>query len=265
MFPIKPAVFLISDIHLEWQCECKPNKYPQRINALADRLVEDFDDIPKENRILIIAGDIANSNYPAQLFLESISKKFRDVLFIPGNHDFYMESNKSKTKYKQNSRNRINDLYNNKPENVHFLDMSYDGIYSNEYKIGGATMFSNPRIDTISSQWYDDNMNDAKYIRFHTLNHDRKDISEEYFDDIVDYINMPSDLDIFVSHYPTIETSSNKTFDISKCAHLTPQPPVAPIHVFGHTHELVDFEQDGTRYISNATGYDRFAVLKQIL
>lgn len=69
-------VFAISDIHLD---------FPANLKWLTGLSMDDY-----QNDILILAGDVSDVPYLLNLCFETLAKRFKKVLFVPGNHDLWV-------------------------------------------------------------------------------------------------------------------------------------------------------------------------------
>jgi predicted MPP superfamily phosphohydrolase len=71
----RKTIFAISDIHLEFL----PN-----VKSIIEK-------IPSAD-ILVLAGDIGNVTHKSndiECFLNDVKSKYRDVVYVAGNHEFY--------------------------------------------------------------------------------------------------------------------------------------------------------------------------------
>ena len=101
--------------------------------------VENF--IEPKSPILVLAGDIGSLYRFDQLFnfLKDISKSFKYVLYVPGNHEFYMMSNIKPLPF----RILLNRLYQieNKIKNLFILNKS--SVIIENICFIGSTLWSN--------------------------------------------------------------------------------------------------------------------------
>ncbi|RUS41955.1 metallophosphoesterase [Cohnella sp. AR92] len=129
---------LISDIHLDFWVENTSNhlKQDKKLNAfIIDILPED------PSNTLVIAGDLGHYNIQNIKLLEKLRKHYKNIVLVPGNHDYYLISKSLKNKYKYNSLNRLNEmkLMTNQITSVYFLDG--DRVELDDIIFGGCGMW----------------------------------------------------------------------------------------------------------------------------
>ena len=121
---------VVSDLHIEY---------------LKDMVkVEDF--ITPKSSILVLAGDIGSLYRFDQLFkfLKDLSKLFKYILYVPGNHEFYMMSNIKPLPF----RILLNRLYQmeNDINNLYILNKS--SVIIDNICFIGSTLWSNVPNDS---------------------------------------------------------------------------------------------------------------------
>lgn len=117
----------ISDIHLELRREVLSRTFFEQI-------------IQKDPRadILILAGDIGNMRPDTlSLFIDYCCKEWNDVIYVPGNHEFYDKKNSQETIVKDLHR-----LMTSRP-NLHFLNRGMVTIDAQRYL--GCCLWSRPQ------------------------------------------------------------------------------------------------------------------------
>ena len=79
----------ISDLHLSFYIKSDNNGYSiESIKEFIDKNIK-----PKVNgQILVIAGDISEFIKSSIVFLEECAKYYDKVLFVAGNHEYYISS-----------------------------------------------------------------------------------------------------------------------------------------------------------------------------
>lgn len=223
---------IYSDLHLEMY----KKSYP-KIKPCAD--------------ILILAGDIgkvSGKNY--KNFIEYCSSKWKHVLLILGNHEFY---HKKKTIFelKEEYHEFINTFHN-----IHLLDNS--SIVIDNIRFIGSILWSKPTttdktINDYNKIWYERKMN-VNHKILTLLN----DICIDY---IVSEINESDEKVVLITHFPMhnkgvsepiYEITDNSYFCNNYLDKLTDKI-IASIH--GHTHYAIDIKIDEIRLISNPIGY----------
>ncbi|MEO1928512.1 MAG: metallophosphoesterase [Nautiliaceae bacterium] len=124
-----------SDIHLDFWIGGANNE--NKIERFVKKILS-----PKEMDVLIIAGDLGHYNYQNFLLLKVLKKWTKKILFVLGNHDFYLVSNSQKNRYKTSFK-RIKEFKEmvSSLEDVYLLD-------GEMIEIGGVKFFG-------ANSWYD--------------------------------------------------------------------------------------------------------------
>lgn len=138
----------ISDIHIEFQ---KPHKVEKFIESIPSGL--------NDAEICVLAGDIGNPYQKRyDLFMEYISKNFKKVFYITGNHEYYSDRINS---YTIEETNNYLVEYFKKFNNITFLNNTYEDYEG--YRFIGTTLWSR-----ISNSAYC--INDTYEISHFTIN-----------------------------------------------------------------------------------------------
>lgn len=246
----------MSDLHLEFE-DYKQGKivFPNTYFSVPPH--EDDADT-----ILVLAGDVAMIEKPHTYltFMEKVGKQFREVLYVPGNHEFYRGNfNTSVSRLKQ----ELLEI------NVRVLDNS--SVKIDDYYFYGTTLWtdfkkSDPLVMYNAAQIMSDyrvitekdkndiyhklktitvlqeHMRSVKLMEQFLVNHDKtivithhlpsfKSVNEKYHGD--DYANYCyySDLDWLMVQYK----------------------PILWFH--GHTHDSCNYDNHGTNVLCNPRGY----------
>ena len=234
---------IVSDLHIEY----KNDEIPDPLTL-----------ITPSAEILILAGDIGSLYKYEQLkvFLEKLCVYFKTVLYIPGNHEFYMVPNNL---YKPLPfSDLINRLYllEQNIENLFILNQSSTII--DNICITGCTLWSKievniphfiVRINGMTNQLYEQKYsNDLKYIQ-KMMNYCKSNKLE---------------MVVVTHHCPSYDVLSEKRANdkyvslyVSRLDHLLTSNNVHT-WVAGHTHRNFDFiTNGGTRLVSNQKGKPR--------
>lgn len=240
--------------------------------------------IPEDERnILIIPGDISNTNREAKFLLKELKKLFKEIIIVTGNHDLYLHTSSQANKYKNNSWNRVKEMKDFCIENdIHLLDggvIELQGI-----KFGGLGMTwdssyyeylteSKTNASEILS-FFRNYMNDSRYILNGfkpykiPLAYNGYDIISswnplKYFEE--EYLKLKEipEVDVMITHYSPVipenmplkyaqeKGSTFYMFDGSEeVKRINPK-----FWLFGHMHNKYDFTREGTRFLCNPLGY----------
>ena len=252
------TIDLISDTHHDFY---NLKTQPKIEKFVKDRLK------PKESSTLVMAGDLGHYNKMDMDVLKELRKYYEHIVVVTGNHDRYLISKSQRTKYQNSSQARVDDMKQ--------LCSAETGIY---YLDGGVIDIEGTTIGGLG-YWYDSPvdqwrrvMNDSQMIMEGIPFRIPRPYGESYletgFDTKVHYLlekkklrHMP-EVDILVTHIcpakldpyqmpreylgdPNNVFYENNDVDLVK----------AKVCLFGHTHDIYDFESHGTRYMANPLGY----------
>lgn len=245
-------LLIMSDLHLD-----KNSMYSGR-----NLLPELIDKIKTKNPdIILIAGDLSNFAEDSLKIIRVIEHNTGvKVLFIPGNHDMWVDTHESSDKvyndFKEDASSIIDKPYALNDEYVVIGDM---GWY--DYSLAPATIPYYTMRSRKKSLWVD-----AKYVRFNL-----KD--EEVYDKIHNSLKKQLDAHkdkkvIFMNHFvPYADFVVTKSDDAewnlcngfmgsSRLGELLDSYSNIEYVIFGHTHErygTVDYR--GKKMICNPLGY----------
>lgn len=251
----------ISDIHLDFWAKWESNmlKNEKALDNFIEKLLPE-----NKNELLIIAGDLGHTNKQNKIFLEKLSKEYKKILLVPGNHDYYMVSRNISGKFNNNSIKRWENMKEliNEIDNVIVLEgdiYEYQGI-----KFGGCGMwydftFSQKvwghSYEMIKSQWKSVS-NDSVLIKglpFRTLEMFEKEKNK--FESIID------DSDILITHVPPDFKQPPKYAmeQSNSFYYFNGDPYIDKIEnklwLFGHTHERYEYEAYGCKMMCVPLGY----------
>jgi predicted phosphohydrolase len=227
-----------SDLHIEYN-EKKPNP---------------FDYITPSADILILAGDIGSLYKIDQLtsFLDTLSKVFKIILYVPGNHEYY-----TMKKYENESmvilEKRLHGLQK-VIKNLYVLNNS--SVKINDICILGCTLWSNPTITIPNFIVKIFGMTTKIYKNKHN-----KDV--KYIKNMIEYCKKKKLKLLVVTHYPPtrkvikyrlINKDKYLSLYVNDLDHLLDKKNVHT-WVSGHIHQNYDFKtENGCRVIGNQKG-----------
>lgn len=237
---------LISDLHLEFYREDEVVYVPK----------PDYDD---HETVLILAGDI-HVGVRALPWIEEMTKRYRHVLYILGNHEFYGQEWHKTIEYWQNIQ----------MDKFDFLQDSFtviDGI-----RIFGATMWTDvtdPFMQWQGRQLMSDygqtTVNEHNLgLVYRKLNvQDTNNAHATTVRKLRDWLQIPWDgRTVVITHHLPHELCIPKRFKGSNlnCFFATNLDDLIADHKIdvwchGHTHDNVDIEVHGTKILCNPMGY----------
>jgi calcineurin-like phosphoesterase family protein len=195
--------------------------------------------------VLALLGDVAVGIHDTLDVINILAPHYKHIIFVPGNHEYYGMD--AQDMFKLDAAVAIR-----APHNVHVLNpakVTIDGI-----TFAGATLWSplikQKRKDANSKQ-VATYISDFKQIKGFTPEHCRA-LNTEHTSFL--YSN---DHDVTLTHFiPLREVTSERwkdhflnTYFVGDCM------PTSNLHLFGHTHDVIDTNINGTRYVANPHGY----------
>ena len=235
----------------------------QLFSDLHQEFITNYYKIPPKSDYLILAGDIHNickSNF--KLFFDYVSQNWKEVFYVPGNHEYY-------DRYQTISYlNKQYKLFFKDYTNIHLLDNNSYILNLNEIniKIIGSTLWSSI-TDTQS-------INDFKFINEKLDTFISKDLFNKLHYESVKYIkdeidNNNNEKIIVITHFPPIQKNTSSPKYVNEKQHIKDyfssnilldfknQSDKILCWIHGHTHHSNDFIEPETniRVISNQLGY----------
>lgn len=234
----------ISDLHLDFHIKHDGNyeKWQQKTISFLETL------LPEEiGEVLIIAGDLSHYNIQSYWILDYCSQVYQQVYFVFGNHDYYLVSGGQRKKYRNDSILRDIELIAliAKLNNVNVL-RDFDIVEYKGVKFAGSTNWY-PLKEFKDKQFFNSISNDSRLISGF-------DIQVENYNEMLSYKNM-EDVDILVTHVPTIILNSHRKYDSTSC-YLNELKQIKARHVIsGHVHEQGVYKKGHIKFYINALGY----------
>jgi len=233
-------VYTVSDIHVD---------YEENFNWLNS--ISDYD---YQDDILILAGDISDNLLLIGKTFNILKKKFKKVIFVPGNHDLWVK------------RNKIKDSLTS--FNIILGIAEKSGIETGPVTIGSLSVvplfgwydfsFGVPSKELIS-MWLDfqaciwpENYDEKKITKFFlSLNEKNLGIKNEY---IISFSHFLPLIDIMPDFIPLPMRVIYPALG-SKMLDEQIRTLKSDIHIYGHSHVNVRTQMNGVLYINNAFGY----------
>lgn len=251
------SIDYISDLHLEYQFSFVERKFDKYIESI----LPDYSDY----EFLVIAGDISDYNSYSKTFLTKISKFYKHVIVVLGNHDLYLPTKTQRRKY-YNSHHRVIDLIydTNIPRNVHFV-----GQWNNNLKVlkseanemiafvGGFLGY--PTNSKSEKYFYENVSNDSdKIIGIKLSPQEVYKFEKNILQSLLKATTTMKEVDktILITHVPPIVTQSHVEFNSTTCYYAPLDIEILPkYNIFGHTHEITSFIKDNKNFYSNGKGF----------
>lgn len=234
-------LFAVSDIHIDYD-----------VNA---RWLAELSTVDHRNDVLILAGDVTDMLRLLHWALRELARRFRKVLFVPGNHDLWVIRDNAQ----KNSLQKFDEVATvvkdsgASMEPYRLDDMTivpllgwYDGSFG-QPSAELRSMWMDYRACRWPSTWGD------REIAAHFASHNERwtmpaegtVITYSHFLPRIDVMpdGIPADRRIL---YPVLGTA---TLD-AQLRRLG-----STLHVYGHSHVNRQVTIDGVQYINNAFGY----------
>lgn len=232
---------IMSDLHLNL---LKGSHYDDFMEALTAMVVGDAPELA------IIAGDFStlapSYKQQANKHFKAFSELYKQVIYIPGNHDFWDSSFEASQKV-------LDELAQAYP-NIHMLNADNPFTFKGQRFVGDTMWFPRPSPTDPPLRWWSDN---CRILHFQPEVFDKH---QAFLEKVVAKI-QPDDI-VITHHFPFTESIAEKWktddwncyfhADVSK--YLT-TPPKVWIH--GHTHIPFFYTHPviGTKVICNPKGY----------
>lgn len=252
---------LISDIHLDfWVRQAKNYENgPQDLEEIIVQFIARI--LPKQpSSVLIIAGDIGHSNHETSLFLKNLSQFYKQILFVFGNHDFYLlPFNREHQKFEK-SRDRWEELVEMACRISGVVPLDGNTVTVEGVTFGGTGMWYDYSYglrlgyswDKLDRLWKS-SFNDSNYIIGGTPDFE---LEREKLQSII------HQCDVVVTHIGP---------DASRIQPIYEQDPTSAFYYFdgqdlladlkgkiwcyGHVHQRLRYVKDGCLLVNHALGY----------
>lgn len=263
------TIDILSDLHLDFYFYKEPSK-----KALETTYTHIFTDNQKRSpgEVLIVAGDIGHYNKQNIDVLKKIKEvfKYKHIICVLGNHDYYLLNEEDRINYRKNSLNRTNEMRQliNSEEGMHCLDGDiveiegvriggcdswYDGQYIKTHFDRDDTSVTDGSIDAL---WHL-NMNDAKFIhamQWQEFAKIQKKKIESIYKDVdimVTHVNPSIRKEHISSSYQEEMSTGFFSFDGERFI----KDGTMKYWIYGHTHIEQEYSHHGVQCICNPMGY----------
>jgi predicted phosphodiesterase len=224
-------------------------------------LVERFLPLEEKDKesVLILAGDICSDVDLLHDFLEQAERRFKKVIFVPGNHEYYRhdyhELNGIFASFDNTLSNTVTPYSEEALGYLKYTFEDVDFLITTLWSYGGSTPLEQIMVSRALNDFRLIRVDDQKFsIHFMIEEFKRmsgllgNDLKAKDKKTIVITHHMPS---VSLCH-PRFGNEIDGGF-ASPCDHLLEMKP--DLWVFGHTHDTVDQVVHGTRVICNPCGY----------
>jgi predicted phosphodiesterase len=234
-------VFAISDVHID---------YNENRKWLFGLSKDDYRD-----DVLILAGDITNNISAIIKAFVALKNCFKEVLFIPGNHDLWVN-------HSNNSRNSIDNFYlikkitancGIKMEPYHFKSLSIVpllGWYDYSFGIPSEKIYD-MWIDYKACEWpegYDEISITRLFI---SMNEPHLNVKNDF---IISFSHFVPRIDVMPSFIPDYKRILYPVLGTELLEKQIRQLN-SNIHIYGHSHVNTRGYFGNIEYINNAYGY----------
>lgn len=230
---------IVSDLHIEYK---------------NDELLNPLDFITPKADILILAGDIGSLYKYKQLktFLEQICPHFKATIYVPGNHEFYLQDG-----YKPQSFENLNIQLNSLQQHIKKLYiLQQSSIIIDDICFVGCTLWSKCLINIPRYIVRIPDMNTLTYLKKH-------DSDVNFLKKMITWNNEQQKKKkmVVVTHHcptervlsPNTKKDKFKSLYVSDLEYLINKESVHT-WICGHIHQNFDFNLNGTRIVGNQKG-----------
>jgi Icc-related predicted phosphoesterase len=212
-----------------------------------------------DSDLIIVAGDVSSHPEMTINYLNDQSVKLqKDILFVPGNHDFNGASVQSGL-----------DMFNNKAiDSVRVLynqDITIEGVH-----FIGSTLWTDFRLFGDAGEWFAKNtcktFSDFTDIHEFSIETCVNEYRKSY-----NYLsNTIKNDSVVITHFcPSLECGKKSPFPVnsgsayfySQSEHLIKNK----LWIFGHNHIKDEFDFFDTKMISNPVGYNSIKFFKDVI
>ncbi len=224
----------VSDLHFEFHAD--------HGKAFVESLPPDYD-------VVIIAGDMIMHKYGIEDALRLFSAKYRNVVFVPGNHEYYASD-----------KGRVNvSLRKAKAhlKNVYILDNEVVEIEGHRF-LGTTMWFQRTQMTDLQAPNWSDFLSIRGLSNWvykqneESLNFLKQEMKAG---DIVVTHHLPS----FLSVHDKYRYESTNCYYVCEVDDLIQRREPA-LWIHGHTHESTDYLIGKTRIVCNPYGYDKVII-----
>lgn len=233
-------IFALSDIHIDYDANAR---------WVAELSAEDYRD-----DVLILAGDVSDSLQRLRDCLHLLARRFKRVLYVPGNHDLWVRGEPALT-----SLDKLAQLRAAVGESGASMDVFHEGTLSivpllswYDFSFGAPSRELLQRwVDFRACRWPGDMHAAEVAAHFQELN---VPALETRNDTVISFSHFLPRIDLMPDYIPA---DKRMLYPILGSEQLERQVrQLRPrLHVYGHSHVNRRVVVDGIKYVNNAFGY----------
>lgn len=214
-------------------------------------------DLRDPEAILVLAGDICSKMDMLVEFLATVESRFRKVIYVPGNHEYYgSEMCAWNREFRNTARTKLSNVYSAAGTVEYCRIDDVDFIFGTLWADGGKSYREEMNVATAIA--------DFRYIRFDDRNFkvsDMQALHRYQRSDIEHLLDRDLNKTVVVTHHlpsyrlchPRFGLEHNGGF-ASDSDHVL---NLANYWIHGHTHDSIDVTLGNTRVVANPAGYGR--------
>lgn len=234
-------VFAVSDLHIDYE-----------VNA---RWVRSLSSVDYLDDVLILAGDVTDKRHLLEWCITTLSRRFKRVLFVPGNHELWVVREGSG----KDSLQKLNEVFMTVESSGASMHAFCEGELSIIPLLGWYDYSFGEPSEELRSIWMDyrtcrwpSGFTEKDIVAyFATLNNHQV---RSTAGTVITYSHFLPRIDLMPSFVPR---ATRVLYPVLGSAQLEFQLRTftPKIHVYGHSHLNCHTTIDGVLYINNAFGY----------
>lgn len=240
-------VFAVSDIHID---------YRANFNWLMDLSESEF-----TSDILILAGDISDKFQLQEKCFRKLQRCFRQVLYIPGNHDLWVDKNETRTSLDKFAMLlRLADEFGIATRPCFFDGLAIVPLFAwYDFSFGDCSEYLQQRwMDFFLCRWSQEFEKLPAYGRrenavceyFLAMNNPHRIIDQPR---CISFSHFLPRIDVMPNYIPEIHRRLYPILGTSRLDHQI-RALGSTLHIYGHSHVNRDVVIDGVRYVNSAYG-----------
>ena len=235
-------IFALSDIHTD---------YRENAQWIKNLSIQDY-----QNDILILAGDISKSRQLITDCFKQVARRFKLVIFVPGNHDLWID-----TKCCKHSIEKFKSILELASDHGISMKIQETNTVRIIPLLGWYDYSFGPPSKRIYQEWMDyiackwpNNYSPAQITQYFTqLNQLPTPTTNKY---TITFSHFLPRIDVMPTRIPKDKRYIYPVLG-SQIIEQQLRTVGSQLHIYGHSHVNQRIEIDGTIYLNNAFGYPR--------